>query len=61
MIQGSGEDKQRVQKKAEEDAVNKFAQEGKTEVKTTVFEWAVDHSYWYIWYKFKPHQNDIPC
>ncbi|KAJ4233093.1 hypothetical protein NW759_001876 [Fusarium solani] len=42
---GSGEDKQRVQKKAEEDAVNKFAQEGKTEVKTTVFEWAVDHSY----------------
>ncbi|KAL6360758.1 hypothetical protein LRP88_06466 [Fusarium phalaenopsidis] len=48
MIRGSGEDKQRVQKKAEEDAVNKFVQEGKTEVKTTLFEWAVDRSYWYM-------------
>ncbi|WAO94251.1 Hypothetical protein NCS54_01182600 [Fusarium falciforme] len=47
---GSGEDKQRVEKKAEEDAVNKFTQEGKTKVKTAVFEWAVDRSYWYIWF-----------
>ena len=52
MLQGSGVDEQRVRKKAEEDAVNKFVQEGKTEVKNSLFEWAVDRSYWYIWCKF---------
>ncbi|KAI8714797.1 hypothetical protein NCS52_01200500 [Fusarium sp. LHS14.1] len=50
MLQGSGEYRQRVQKKAEEDAVNRFVQEGKTEVKNTLFEWAVDCIYWYSWF-----------
>ncbi|KAL2677259.1 hypothetical protein Neosp_011028 [[Neocosmospora] mangrovei] len=55
MLQGSSEDEQRVRRKAEEDAVNKFVQEGKTEVKNSLFEWAVDRSYWYMWYHLPPY------
>ncbi|RSL73467.1 hypothetical protein CEP53_000755 [Fusarium sp. AF-6] len=51
MVEGSAESEKRTRKKAEEAATIKFAQEGKTEVKTTIFEWAVDRIYWDIWFE----------
>ncbi|RSL98673.1 hypothetical protein CEP52_010215 [Fusarium oligoseptatum] len=51
MVEGSAESERQARKKAEEAATIKFAQEGKTEVKTTIFEWAVDRIYWDIWFE----------
>ncbi|RSL60654.1 hypothetical protein CEP54_006646 [Fusarium duplospermum] len=51
MVGGSAEFERQARKKAEEAATIKFAQEGKTEVKVTIFEWAVDRIYWDIWFE----------